>query len=195
MAEYRALFLGGKIAMVGGLEEWMENPPLGPDETVDAWWGIYPRGFLDFAIPEMMGTEMESKEDAKTPGPQTADNTLDGQPISPSDRQGAKSFRTGGLAPRKVLGGVVDAALGYLELEALFAGLPIGERNRYLKGWQHWCMFCDTQNITPRIDTTEANWGESLWDFTMYESQVLHLAPSTTRGKLSAIRYAHIVSG
>ena len=36
----------------------MGNPSLGPDETADAWWGIYPSGFLDFATPEMMGAEM-----------------------------------------------------------------------------------------------------------------------------------------
>ena len=41
--------------MVGGLAEWMENPPLGQDETADAWWRIYPRGFPNVLIPEMAG--------------------------------------------------------------------------------------------------------------------------------------------
>ena len=90
---------------------------------------------------------------------------------------------------------MINDALGHQKLEALFAGLSANTRTRYLRGWEHWCQFCSTRRISPWIDTKEENWDGEILDFIMYEGKVLKLAPSTTRGKLSAVRYAHIVGG
>ena len=64
-----------------------------------------------------------------------------------------------------------------------------------MRGWERWCQFCKTRKISPWIDTAKDKWGEGILDFIMNEGKVLKLAPPTTRGKLSAVRYAHIVGG
>ena len=64
-----------------------------------------------------------------------------------------------------------------------------------MRGWERWCRFCKTRKISPWIDTAKDKWGEGILDFIMNEGKVLKLAPPTTRGKLSAVRYAHIVGG
>ena len=142
-----------------------------------------------------MGAAVNIEGDLKADGDGAYAEELDRQPDNSMGGNAPTTFRTGGLDPQRVLGGVADESLGHLELEALFDGLSIGTRHRYLKGWKQWRTFCDARKITPLIDTTTENWGVGMLNFIMYESLVLRLAPSATLGKLRAIRYEHIVSG
>ena len=192
--EYRFSPLRAEIKMMGVLSEWLGDTVRDPDDLVDGRWRVYSRGFANQLLSEMMGTE-EQPNDSHTKNPYaTIDRKIDDS--NASTMWDSDILRTdGGLGPQKVLGGTVGDALCYLELEALLDGLPSGAKERYLGGWGRWRMFCDARNFAHRVDASEAHWGERLLDFTTYGSQVPRLSPSTTRGRLSAVRYAYIVSG
>ena len=203
--EYRRLVLEERIVMMGGLAEWCSGRPCAPADAVDAWWGVYPRGLLEHAISEMLGGVIRPiSEIQDTTAAVVADSAESSRRITNDNRircggdctyVDARTFRTGGIEPQRTLDGLINDALGPQKLEALFAGLSTNARTRYLRGWEQWCHFCSTRGLSPWIDTKEENWGEEILDFIMYEGRVLKLAPSTTRGKLSAVRYARIIGG
>ena len=206
--DYRRLILEERIIMMGGLSEWCSGRPCEPADAADAWWRVYPLGLLEHALPEMLGAVVPPVSEIQMP--RSAESAKDAEEASSPNHVELENrtkcdgtcqifdpvaFRTGGVEPQRILDGLVNDALGPQKLEALFAVLSTNTITSYLRGWEHWCQFCSTRKTSPWIDTTQENWGEEILDFITYEGGILRLEPSTTRGKLSAVRYAHIIGG
>ena len=98
--EYRLLSTGEQIAMIGGVTEWLGESLVNKDESIDDWWRLRPKGFLNATIPEMMGIDITNTDGD---GP-TQTNPSDGMQVSQLTSQstpGASStFRAGGINPQ-----------------------------------------------------------------------------------------------
>ena len=123
-ADYRHLAIEERIVMIGGVTEWCVGRPCAPADCVDARRGVYPKGFLEHALPEMMGQIIRPLSDILCPDHDSA--SADRASASSSQVTGSSnrlrcdwscadnvhpSFRTGGIEPRKILDGLVNGAL------------------------------------------------------------------------------------
>ena len=90
---------------------------------------------------------------------------------------------------------IAESPAGYKKLNALLSGMPNGTCQSYLRGWKHWAQYCSLRGYEPWVEVGGPGWGEMLLDFIMFENSVLCLKPSTTAGKICAIRYFHIIHG
>ena len=75
------------------------------------------------------------------------------------------------------------------------SGMSIGSCKSYMRGWKHWVQYCALRGLEPWVTVEGIVWGETILDFIMFENAVLGLKPSTTAGKICAIRYFHVIHG
>ena len=167
-----------KLLALGAHHAWVTSETEGKDQLL-ALWKTYPVELLRTLLFEVFQAEVDS---FKTQIPQTAR-----RPIWQRD-----NTRVGGF---EKLDSIVDSSTGYKKLNALMSGMSIGTCKSYMRGWKHWVQYCALRGLEPWVNVEGIGWGETILDFIMFENAVLGLKPSTTAGKICAVRYFHVIHG
>ena len=81
------------------------------------------------------------------------------------------------------------------KMEILMQSVSAATQVGYRRSWKQWASFCRGQNHSVWLDSREEGWDENLMNFIASEHDVLGLRASTIRGKISAIRFFHLVMG
>ena len=81
------------------------------------------------------------------------------------------------------------------KMEVMMQSISAATQVGYRRSWRQWMSFCRGQNHSIWLGSREEGWGGNLVNFILSEHDVLGLRSSTIRGKVSAIRFFHLVSG
>ena len=81
------------------------------------------------------------------------------------------------------------------KMEVLMQSISAATKVGYRRSWKHRVSFCKGRNQAVWLDSRDEGWGGNLMNFILSEHDVLWLRASTIRGKVSAIRFFHLVSG
>ena len=90
---------------------------------------------------------------------------------------------------------LLTRTFGADRMGAILSGIAPSTRSRYTTGWKHWQMFMVNQGKSPWIVRADPQWGDNLIDFLMFESEIIGNAAPTISGKVSAIRFLHVIVG
>ena len=164
--------------MLGSRHAWVASEMRG-EEQMDALWKTYPRELLSTLFFEI------SQIAAEDP------NGLGGRYGVPPvwSKEGTRVGRYVKLDK------IADDATGFQKLNAFLSGMSTGACHANMRGWRHWAQYCRLRGQDPWISVGEAGWGEMILDFIMFEHSATGIKPPTTTGKLSAVRYFHVIHG
>ena len=88
-----------------------------------------------------------------------------------------------------------EYVFGVGKLEDLLSGVSEGTKGTYISAWQQWFQFNSSTPEKRWINEMTPKWDEQIINWILFETRVLGLKAGTMRGKISAVRYWHLLAG